>query len=139
MTLRNSILNQNSHYDLILIGAGAANLSLVLALKESNYDGSVLILERTDKLPNNRIWSFWYHTTLPKHITSLISHKWASWSVSIGTSCATMNAPTMPYCSITAETLSNAALAVIDKSANYSLLLSCDVVSVEHKKNTISV
>lgn len=139
MTLTNSMLNQNNHYDLVMIGAGAANLSLVLALKESNYEGSVLILERSDKLPNNRIWSFWYHPTLPKHITSLISHKWVSWSVSIGTSCAIMNAPTMPYCSITAETLSDAALAVIDKSANYSLLLSCDVVSIEHKKNTISV
>ena len=55
MTLTNSMLNQSNHYDLVMIGAGAANLSLVLALKESNYEGSVLISERLVSAP----WHAW--------------------------------------------------------------------------------
>ena len=45
-------------YDLIIIGAGAAGLSLLLALDATEYTQSVKLIERRSGPQNDKIWSF---------------------------------------------------------------------------------
>lgn len=47
-------------YDYIIAGAGAAGLNLLDAiLKSSLRDKSILLIDRSEKLKNDRTWSFW--------------------------------------------------------------------------------
>lgn len=50
-----------SHYDYIIIGAGAAGLMLADSLGKDDFfaSKSILILEKDDKSKNDRTWCFW--------------------------------------------------------------------------------
>ena len=67
--------------DLIIIGAGAAGLSLLLALKERNYPHTVKVLEQQNGPQHDRIWSFWNSEDLPFYIKAIISHEWSSFTL----------------------------------------------------------
>ncbi|RIH83451.1 lycopene cyclase family protein [Meiothermus luteus] len=46
-------------YDYIVVGAGAAGLSLAYHLVQAGVEGRVLLLERAPKTKNDRTWCFW--------------------------------------------------------------------------------
>ncbi len=50
-----------SHYDYIILGAGAAGLLLANALGKDEFfaSKSILVLDKDDKAKNNRTWCFW--------------------------------------------------------------------------------
>ena len=51
----------NSHFDYIIIGAGAAGLLLADAMGKDDFfsDKSILVLDKSDKQENDRTWCFW--------------------------------------------------------------------------------
>ena len=64
------------HYDYIIAGAGAAGLSLALALIQSDISGrSVLIIDRETKSKNDRTWCFW--TDKPTGLESILYRSWS--------------------------------------------------------------
>ena len=50
-----------THYDYIIIGAGAAGLMLANAIANDSYfqDKTVLLLDKDPKNSNDRTWCFW--------------------------------------------------------------------------------
>ena len=60
--------NGKYDYDLIIIGAGAAGLSLLLALDDAEYTQSVKLVERSAGPQNDRIWSFWNNNSVPDYL-----------------------------------------------------------------------
>ncbi|MFK8005424.1 MAG: lycopene cyclase family protein [Saprospiraceae bacterium] len=52
---------ENTHFDYVIIGAGAAGLHLCLAMIENSFfsDKRILILEKDSKTKNDRTWCFW--------------------------------------------------------------------------------
>ncbi len=54
-------MNKSSHYDYIIIGAGAAGLMLADAmLKDDFFSGkSILLLDKDSKQTNDRTWCYW--------------------------------------------------------------------------------
>lgn len=63
-------------YDIIIAGAGAAGLSLVWYLMQSDKmkDKSILLLDRSLKPNNEKTWCFWDDKHLP--MKGLIHHSW---------------------------------------------------------------
>lgn len=114
---------QDIHYDIIIIGAGASGMSLTLALQDQGYTGKVLVLEGNDALHDSKIWSFWDLQNLPNYIYPLIDYKWHEWSSSIGVKDSLQSTLQSPYCSIRAESLNQAFLAnvsAVSEAANLS-------------------
>ena len=67
-----------SHYDYILVGAGAAGLLLADSLGKDPFfaSKSILVLEKDNKAQNNRTWCFWEKGI--GDFDSLIHKKWDS-------------------------------------------------------------
>lgn len=65
-----------SHYDYIIIGAGAAGLLLADALCKDGFfaSKSILMLDKDDKTKNDRTWCFWEHGKGP--FDGLIHKTW---------------------------------------------------------------
>jgi lycopene beta-cyclase len=117
--------------DLIIIGAGAAGLSLLLALKERNYRHTVKVLERQNGPQHDRIWSFWNNKDLPIYIKAIISHEWSRWSLSTEQHQYTMRDSFYPYCSIRSEHLGALAIEHAEQETNVEIIFNCDVLSID--------
>jgi lycopene beta-cyclase len=61
-------------FDIIILGAGAAGLSLAHHLGLAGLGGRVLVIERNQTRVNDRRWSFWESTDGP--FETLVSRRW---------------------------------------------------------------
>ncbi|MEM0909451.1 MAG: lycopene cyclase family protein [Pseudomonadota bacterium] len=109
------------NYDLIIIGAGAAGLSLLIALDEVNYCGTVLILETNGAFKNDRVWSFWQTSDVPTSINKIIEWRWNSWSLSHQNETVVLSDKNIPYCCLPATKLHQLAGDVIQKRQNVTI------------------
>jgi len=125
-----------SEVDLIIVGAGAAGLSLLLALDAANYSGNVVVLERQQGPQNDRIWSFWHAAdeqgdSLPEYIKAILTHKWQSWSLSVEGKEYFMRDTFFQYCSLRSESLSALALERISAKENFHIRFNCEVAEIK--------
>ncbi|MBP2280568.1 lycopene beta-cyclase [Psychrobacter sp. PL19] len=127
----NTIKAKQAAIDVVIIGAGAAGLSLLLALDEHNYTGTVKVLERRSGPQNDRIWSFWHSNAVPSYIESIVSHKWSTWSLMTQQGHYLMGHSFYQYCSVRSEHLSALAVERTSAQANIDVLFNCDVASIK--------
>ncbi|MGK0382915.1 MAG: lycopene beta-cyclase, partial [Flavobacteriales bacterium] len=117
-------------YDLIIIGAGAAGLSLLLALDDVEYTQSVKLIERSAGPQNDRIWSFWNNNSIPTYLRAIVTQEWQKWEISADDCNYPMSHPYHRYCSIRSETLINLALERVQAKAHFDIQFDSDVMSV---------
>ncbi|MFT5542448.1 MAG: lycopene beta-cyclase [Glaciecola sp.] len=120
-----------SNYDVIIIGAGAAGISLLLALQERQYAGSVKVLEKSTHLKNDRMWSFWHKQDIPNYIQKIISQDWHQWSLSVDTATYSMLHPEYRYSCIRAESLLQLGLQAFAQNTHFDIEFDCDVKSIQ--------
>jgi lycopene beta-cyclase len=118
-------------YDLIIIGAGAAGLSLLLALDETKYTQSVKLVERSSGPQNDRIWSFWNNNSVPDYLKAIITREWQTWAISTDDSSYSMSHAYHRYCSIRSESLMKLVLERMQTKNHIDIEFDCDVMSVE--------
>jgi lycopene beta-cyclase len=126
----NSINAQQATVDVVIIGAGAAGLSLLLALDEQNYTGTVKVLEQRNGPQNDRIWSFWHSAAVPSYIDSIIAYKWSIWSLTTAQNYYSMTHSLYQYCSVRSEHLGELAMERTNGQANVDMLFNCEVASI---------
>ncbi len=126
----NTIDAEQAIVDVVIIGAGAAGLSLLLALDEQQYTGTVKVLEQRSGPQNDRIWSFWHSNAVPSYIESIISHKWSTWSLMTEQGHYSMEHCFYQYCSVRSEQLSALAAERTSRQANFDIVFDCDIASV---------
>jgi lycopene beta-cyclase len=141
--MKTALVSQQTS-DLIIIGAGAAGLSLLLALDNINYPHSVTVLERNSGPLNDRIWSFWSTDTqnislgllnVPRYIASIISHRWSHWSLSTSQSNYAMRSDVYRYCCVRSDDLSRLAQKRIDQNPRFRIIYNSDVTLVRTQDN----
>lgn len=131
----NAINTQQAVIDVVIIGAGAAGLSLLLALDARNYTGTVKVLERQSSPQNDRIWSFWHNDNVPSYIEGIISYKWSAWSLTTQQNNYLMTHSFYQYCSVRSEQLGTLAIETAKRQANLEILFNCDVASINNAED----
>lgn len=121
----------SKQYDLIIIGAGAAGLSFLLALDAQGYRGSILIVESADSFNTHKTWSFWLQDEMPNYLKKIIKKKWRSWRLSYQNQSVIHDCPSQEYASIDAKDFFDLVTHTIRNSGNVELLFNTAVHSVE--------
>lgn len=124
---------RSEDYDLIIIGAGAAGLSLLMALHQNKHSGRVLIVEANADFPSSRNWSFWLQPDFPSYLKPLIAHRWPAWAFSYQRDTVWHRSTDHPYCVIPSDLFFQAAKALIDSNDQTRLCFDDAVLQVEKK------
>ena len=83
-------------FDLIIIGAGCAGLSLGMQLASLHAQApKTLLLEQRTSYENDRTWCFWGDEQTP--YATLAKHSWQRFSVNDGVQSALIDCPKTPY------------------------------------------
>lgn len=126
-------------YDLIIIGAGAAGLSLLLALDDAGYKKTVKLVESNNGPTSDRLWSFWNKDLVPLYLKNIITSEWQTWSISADDCSYSMADPYHQYCSIRSEAMMQLALERVHANSHFNIEFDCDVISVESGSEYASV
>jgi lycopene beta-cyclase len=132
----------DGEYDLVIIGAGLAGLSLACWLLQLAEEGPVTLprvclLEPRTSYCNDRTWCFWDLDSHP--FRDLITHRWFRWQVSLGNQTACQTDANAAYAMLPADVLYRHALAKIEETSAFDLHLGVTVSGVEHTDDGVMV
>ena len=85
-------------YDVVILGAGCAGLSLCHYLLELGHPGRVLLLDRKHAFVDDRTWSFW--DVEPTPFSRLAAARWDTWAVAAGGTTREQTSLAHPYLSL---------------------------------------
>lgn len=99
-------------FDLIIIGAGCAGLSLAMQLASLHTQApKTLLLESRSAYENDRTWCFWGDEQTP--FATLASNSWQRFSVNDGVNSALIECPKTPYRLLSAAEFYSKAVQMI--------------------------
>ncbi len=125
-----------SEYDLVIIGAGCAGLSLAHRLIGTNY--KVCILESSADINlKNKLWSFW--DTYKTPYQDIIKKEWKSLVIKNENSLVDINCTKYKYKSLDSHVFNNFILNLINKNDNIDLITSSKVESLSQGKTHVIV
>ena len=117
-----------TRYRYIILGAGAAGLSLCHYLLERGIRDPILILDRKAAFADDRTWCFW--DVHPTPFTHLVSHCWHGWDVFDGAGeVATQISPAVGYACLRSKDFYAHVLESIRRSGNVTLTLGAPIES----------
>jgi lycopene beta-cyclase len=109
-----------TEFDLIIIGAGCAGLSLGMQLASLHEQApETLLLEPRTSYENDRTWCFWSDEQTP--FAGLASHSWQRFSVNSGVKSALIDCPKTPYRLLAATDFYTQAVQTIASNAALTL------------------
>jgi lycopene beta-cyclase len=109
-----------TEFDLIIIGAGCAGLSLGMQLASLHEQApKTLLLEPRSSYQNDRTWCFWGDEQTP--FAALASHSWQRFSVNSGVKSALIDCPKTPYRLLAATDFYTQAVQTIASNAALTL------------------
>lgn len=115
-------------YRYVILGAGAAGLSLCHALLERGVRDPILILDRKAAFADDRTWCFW--DVRPTPFSHLASHCWHQWDVLDGRGdAAVQTSPAVGYACLRSRDFYAHVLETIRRCGNVTLSLGCPAVS----------
>ena len=124
----------NYDYDLIIIGAGCAGLSLAHRLTGEDY--KVCILELSDNINSkNKLWSFW--DTYETPYKDIIKKKWVNLIIKDKNKTSEINCDRYSYNSIDSHDFNNYIFKVIKKNKNIDLILSSEVLNIRKEEKAL--
>jgi len=123
-------------YDVVIIGAGCAGLSLAHRLIGGSY--KVCVLESANDINlKNKLWSFWDTYKTPYH--HIIKKKWKSLAIKNINSSAVINCKKYSYNSLDSHDFNNFIINLINKNENIDLILSTEVESLLENNQEVIV
>lgn len=108
-------------YDIAILGAGLAGLSLAVRLAAPRFAGlRILVVEPRTEYRRDRTWSSW--TLRPHPFAAAVTGRWDRWSVASGTREVMLSSPGLQYESIAADAFYRLALQRIRAAPHIELL-----------------
>lgn len=112
----------NTDYDVAILGAGLAGLSLAIRLADPRFACiRVLVVEPRRHYHRDRTWSFW--STTPHPFQACVTSSWTDWAIRVGDRSIVRRAPNLRYDSIPADGLYEMALRQLRSAPNIDLYL----------------
>ena len=125
-------MQTDNFFDLVILGGGAAGLSLGLSIAAKNIPNqSCLIIEKRSEYTDDKTWGFWEFPGYPTYIYELIRSRWHSWDISDNNQRWNMRSSAHPYCAISAKSFYHYAKTEIKKSDKVTLSMGCEVFEVK--------
>lgn len=119
-------------YDVAIIGAGLAGLSLAVRLAEPRLAGlRVLVVEPRATYHRDRTWSSW--ALRPHPFEEAVASRWDRWAVAVDGRPTTCAAPGLTYESIPADALYRLALGRLRAAPNIDLRLGVATDATEDR------
>lgn len=131
--------------DIIIIGAGASGLSLLLELHHINDTHRIKVLEQANGLNCDRIWSLWQPFThhhadsLPQYLNALVAKNWRSLSLSVNGNEHLMHNERYRYTSIRSSAFGEFALACAKDNPLHEIHFNSEVLAVTDRGDCIEV
>lgn len=121
----------SKHYQLIILGAGCAGLSLATRLAALDAGcPNTLILEQRTSFENDRTWCFWQ--TADAEAVDLSQHAWHHYEVRADGDSCVRNCETHPYCYVSGDSFYQHAQVALTASHNpITLKMQASVMSVQ--------
>ena len=120
--------SEGVRYKYIILGAGAAGLSLCHYLLERGIRDPILVLDRKAAFADDRTWCFW--SVRPTPFTHLTSHCWHRWDVFDGAGgTAGQTSPNVGYACLHSRDFYAHVLEMFGRCGNVTLRLDCPVES----------
>lgn len=129
-------------YDIIVLGAGCAGLSLVMRLLQNpdTQHKTILLIDKEPKQQNDRTWCFWEKGE--GFFESLITMQWAQLDFYSGTYCGQLDMAPYRYKMIRGIDFYNHCFAVIQQWPNVTVLydevLQYDAQTVQLAKGQVN-
>ena len=121
-----------SQYDIIIIGAGCAGLSLLVRIvnDEKLSSKKILLLDKTFKNQNDRTWCFWEKKE--GYFENIVYHQWNNLEVKHPAGELTLNASPYRYKMIRGLDFYKRCLGIIEKAPNVTIVYDAvDTIDAE--------
>lgn len=117
-------------YDVAILGAGLAGLSLAVRLAEPRFAGlRVLVVEPRTEYRRDRTWSYW--AVRPHPFEDAVAARWDRWAVAADGREVVCAAPGLPYETIPADALYRLALQRLRAAPHVELRLGARAEALE--------
>lgn len=127
-------MKKPADYDIAIIGAGLAGLSLATRLAEPEFAGlRILVLEPRTQYRRDRTWSYWSMT--PHPFQAAVASSWDRWRISSPDRTVVRGAPGLRYESIPSDRLYRIALERLHAAPHIELRQGVSVEASEEADN----
>ncbi|KAF0281190.1 lycopene cyclase family protein [Spiribacter roseus] len=117
------------HFDIALIGLGAATMSLAVRLVLRSYPGSIAIIEPREQPGDDRTWCGWRLAEHP--FSAHATRTWSTWAVSDGGQSVIRGSTRTPYEMLRASTVQRQALDAIATRPDWALYAGRSLISAD--------
>ncbi len=124
-------------YDVAVVGAGLAGLSLAVRLAALPQPPQILIIDPRTMFERDRTWCTWAVESHP--FGGCVSHRWPGWTVGTGQESVTRRSGRFPYQRIPADALYQKARRLLEKAASVTWALGQSVVALRETPEHVEI
>jgi lycopene beta-cyclase len=108
-------------YDIVIVGAGCAGLSLMYQLLNSSFKNSSILLIEPDTSIPNKTWCYWAEAPLPIHPKEQ-AHSWDQISLELANQKISKDLGALKYFHLSSKDFYNSIFELISRHPNVSVL-----------------
>lgn len=127
----------SSEYDVAIVGAGLAGLSLAVRLAARPNPPRILIIDPRTSHERDRTWCSW--SVHPHPFIGCVSHRWPEWAVGSGPESVVRRCDRFPYQRIPADKLYCTAKTLLAQAPSVTWALGQSVVALHESAGRVRV
>ena len=124
-------------YDLAILGAGCAGLSLARELIRHGYSERAVIIEPRDTYSHDRTWCFWANAQ--HELSDLVTKRWSQWQLSTPRQAIRHTGAKLSYQQIRSDDFYHAHLAKTAHRSNIELLTGVTAGAMSDQDDRVEI
>jgi len=127
----------NSEYDVAIVGAGLAGLSLAVRLAALPNPPRILMVDPRTTRERDRTWCSW--SVRPHPFVDCVSHRWLEWTVGSGNASVVRGSERFPYQRIPSDALYRKAETLLAQAPSVTWALGRSVVDLKETSGLVQI